>query len=109
MSQEDEAKVVRRIRAKTGAKAPKKSAKPAKTSATKVAKAKKVKKTKSARDGEAKNYFVGAWRELRQVHWTNRKATWKLTLAVILFSLFFALLILLFDWVFETLIQETIL
>ncbi|MDN5819459.1 MAG: preprotein translocase subunit SecE, partial [bacterium] len=27
-------------------------------------------------------YFVGAWKELRQVHWPNRKSTWGLTIAV---------------------------
>lgn len=46
-------------------------------------------------------YFKGAWFELRQVRWPNRKATWALTLAVILFSLFFVALIVLLDMLFK--------
>ncbi|MEI7689699.1 MAG: preprotein translocase subunit SecE [Candidatus Saccharibacteria bacterium] len=48
-------------------------------------------------------YFKGAWIELRQVRWTTRKATWSLTLAVILFTVFFFLLILLLDFGFKEL------
>ena len=54
-------------------------------------------------------YFRDSWYELRQVQWTNRRATWALTLAVILFSAFFALFILLFDNIFQWLVQEVIL
>lgn len=54
-------------------------------------------------------YFKGAWVELRQVRWPGRKATWSLTLAVILFSLFFALVILGLDWVFNYLFKEVLL
>ena len=54
-------------------------------------------------------YFRDSWRELRQVRWPNRRATWALTLAVILFSLIFAAFIMLFDWLFNYLIQEVIL
>jgi preprotein translocase SecE subunit len=54
-------------------------------------------------------YFKGAWVELRQVRWPDRKATWSLTLAVILFSLFFALVILGLDWVFSYLFKEVLL
>jgi preprotein translocase subunit SecE len=46
-------------------------------------------------------YFKGAWIELRQVRWPNRRATWGLTLAVILFSLFFVVLIVLLDTFFQ--------
>lgn len=42
-------------------------------------------------------YFKGSWQELRQVRWPNRKATWSLTFAVLAFTLFFALLIVLLD------------
>jgi preprotein translocase SecE subunit len=48
-------------------------------------------------------YFIGAWRELRQVHWPNRRATWGLTLAVILFSAVLATLIILLDLGFNEL------
>jgi preprotein translocase SecE subunit len=53
-------------------------------------------------------YFKGAWQELRVTKWPNRRSTWGLTLAVILFSIFFALLVLLFDDLFEWLITLTL-
>jgi preprotein translocase SecE subunit len=46
-------------------------------------------------------YFKGAWFELRQVHWPDRKATWGLTGAVLLFTAFFIVLILLLDMLFK--------
>ncbi len=46
-------------------------------------------------------YFKGAWVELRQVRWPTRRATWELTLAVILFSIFFGVIILLLDALFK--------
>ncbi len=61
------------------------------------------------RADEKVNYFSGAWRELRQVRWPNRRATWSLTLAVILFSVFFAALILGLDYVFNELFRKVIL
>lgn len=54
-------------------------------------------------------YFKGAWQELRLVHWPNRSATWGLTLAVILFSLFFAGMILGLDTAFSYLFKEILL
>ena len=54
------------------------------------------------------DYFKGAWVELRQVRWPNRRSTWALTVAVILFSLFFlgfiVLLDMLFKYIFELII-----
>jgi len=50
-------------------------------------------------------YFKGSWLELRQVRWPNRKATWSLTLAVILFSAAFVALILLLDFGFDNLFK----
>lgn len=50
-------------------------------------------------------YFKGAWVELRQVRWPSRRATWGLTLAVILFSAFFVVLILLLDLLFKYLFE----
>lgn len=81
----------------------------------KAVKAPKVTSTKAADTSESKNvfvriggYFKGAWQELRQVRWPNRKATWALTVAVIVFSLFFMGLIVLLDtlfkWLFEIII-----
>ncbi len=50
-------------------------------------------------------YFKGAWAELRQVRWPNRQATWSLTAAVLLFTGFFTLLILLLDAGFKYLFE----
>jgi preprotein translocase SecE subunit len=46
-------------------------------------------------------YFKGAWTELRLVRWPTRSATWGLTFAVILFSAFFVVVILLLDILFK--------
>ena len=46
-------------------------------------------------------YLKGAWKELRLVRWPNRRATWSMTLAVILFSAAFGLVILLLDILFK--------
>lgn len=109
-----ENKKVTRITAKDDA--PKKAPKPT-TAKTKAVTAKKVTKktTTPVETTEKKNvfariggYFKGAWVELRQVRWPNRKATWALTIAVLVFSLGFMGLILLLDvffkWVFELII-----
>jgi len=84
----------------------------------KATKAKAPKKQKPARKErkEPKNpflkalygiggYFKGAWVELRQVRWPSRKSTWGLTLAVILFSLFFVIIIVLLDLLFKSLFE----
>lgn len=51
------------------------------------------------------NYFRGAWYELRQVRWPNRKATWSLTAAVLGFTAFFVVIILLLDAFFKYIFQ----
>ena len=50
-------------------------------------------------------YFKGAWYELRQVRWLSRRATWGLTGAVLAFSAFFTVFILLLDVLFKYLFQ----
>jgi preprotein translocase subunit SecE len=100
---------VTRITAKDEATKPQKAAKVVTPKAVKAS-TKKSKAPKAAR--QPKNwfekmlfgiggYFKGAWVELRQVRWPNRKATWALTLAVLLFSAFFVVLILLLDTLFK--------
>lgn len=42
-------------------------------------------------------YFKGAWFELKQVRWPTRKATWSLTLAVLIYTAFFVVLVILLD------------
>ncbi len=92
--------------------APKKVNTPAKpTKALKETKVAKVAKATKSSDGKRNvfarigGYFKGAWTELRQVRWPNRKATWSLTLAVIIFSLFFVLLVVLLDSLFKFLFE----
>ena len=50
-------------------------------------------------------YVRDSWLELRQVRWPNRKATWKMVLAIVIYSAFFMILItlldLLFTWLFS--------
>lgn len=53
-------------------------------------------------------YFKGSWQELRQVRWPNRKQTWALTLAVLLFSLLLGVLIFLLDAGFTLLFKKFI-
>ena len=48
-------------------------------------------------------YFKGSWSELRQVRWPNRRATWGLVLAFLLFGGFFVVLIVLLDAGFKEL------
>ena len=54
-------------------------------------------------------YFKGAWYELKQVRWPTRSATWSMTLAVLVFSAIFIVLILLldagFNWIFEQILR----
>ena len=59
----------------------------------------KVENKKSTKKGKKKKvgYFKGAWIELKQVRWPDRKSTWGMTFAVVLFTLFFVVLILLLD------------
>lgn len=46
-------------------------------------------------------YFGGAWFELRQVRWPTRQATWSMTLAMLIFTAFFVVVILLLDALFK--------
>ena len=50
-------------------------------------------------------YFRGAWYELKQVSWPSRKATWSLTAAMIGFTGFFVVVILLLDALFKYLFE----
>ena len=51
-------------------------------------------------------YFKGAWFELRQVRWPNRKATWSLTGAVLVFTAFFVVFVVLLDILFKFLFEQ---
>lgn len=86
----------------------------AKAKAAKAGKATKSTKQASTVDTPKKRgiiraffgYFAGAWYELRQVRWPSRRATWSLTFAVLLFSLFFVVFILLLDAGFKYLFEQ---
>lgn len=50
-------------------------------------------------------YFKGAWAELHLVRWPDRKATWGMTGALIGFTLFFVVVILVLDYGFSQLFK----
>ena len=52
-----------------------------------------------------RDYFAGAWYELKQVRWPNRRATWGMTMAVLAFTAFFIVLILILDALFKYVFQ----
>ena len=102
-----------------------KDLKPAKVENTakpiKTKKDKKIKKEKQPKDSNKKpfilirpfvafgHYLRDSWRELRQVRWPNRKMTWKMVLAVFVYTaLFVSFLVvvdLLFDWLFNIILK----
>jgi len=77
----------------------------------KIDKAKVVKVIKPAKEKKGifklfariGGYFKGSWTELRQVRWPDRKSTWSLTGAVILFTGIFITIIILLDAGFKEL------
>ncbi len=119
---------VTRIKASDSPRKEEKSAEPAitrkkvvvkdkKTEKSKSSKIKKLEKTAVSEKGNEKKPFIlirpvvylgrylrDSWRELRQVRWPNRKATWKMVLAVFvytaIFVIFISLLDLFFTWLF---------
>ena len=109
-SKSDDKQIVRKVStakpAKAAAKAPKKPVKKANQSAK--SQSKKPVFILFRPVVALGRYFRDSWRELRQVRWTNRRATWALTLAVILFSLFFGIIIFLLDLGFTYLFKEFI-
>lgn len=100
-------------RIKAGSSAPKKTkAVEAEVVAEPVAKKVKEKKAKTKRGNRLTGmfsaigaYFKGAWVELRQVRWPTRRATWGLTGAVLLYSAFFVVVVLLLDALFKYLFE----
>lgn len=114
-SSKDDSTVIR-ISASDGKNSTKKTTPTAKP--TKTAKASAKKKTEAAvaepsvRKRKKKGllggiigYFKGAWQELKLVRWPTRKATWGLTFAVLAFSAFFVVFILLLDAGFKYLFE----
>jgi preprotein translocase subunit SecE len=54
-------------------------------------------------------YFKESITELKKVTWPGRKEAWKLTLAVFIFSAFFALIIVIADFGFQKLAERLFL
>ncbi|HRC28156.1 MAG TPA: preprotein translocase subunit SecE [Candidatus Saccharimonas sp.] len=50
-------------------------------------------------------YVKGAWYELRQVRWPDRRSTWGMTGALIAFTVFFLVVIILLDAGFQQLFK----
>ena len=50
-------------------------------------------------------YFTGSWYELKQVRWPDRRATWGMTAALLIFTALFVLLILVTDILWENLFK----
>ena len=67
--------------------------------AEKKSKAKAIKKAEkeAAKKDKKVGYFRGAFQEIRQVRWPNRKETWKMTLSVIIYVAILAAAIMLLD------------
>lgn len=76
-----------------------KSSKNSKETKAKKPKIPKILKGKSPFRG----YFVGSWREIRQVKWPDRKTSWKLTFSVLVFSVVFSAFLAGLDYAFEQL------
>ena len=74
-------------------------------STKKVTSKKTAKKSADKEKGGLIGYFKGAWYELKQVQWPNRKATWSMTAAMLAYTAFFVVLILLLDALFKYLFE----
>lgn len=103
-SKEPQTTVVR-VKAEDTRTKTKKEKTPTKAETTKSAAIKKERKERKNPLKATGGYFKGAWQELRQVRWPNRKATWSMTAALLVFTAFFVALILLLDALFKYLFQ----
>jgi preprotein translocase SecE subunit len=122
---------ITRIKASDGPRKEEKSSEPTITRKKVVVKDKKTEKNKRAEEKKAKkaakktdgkkpfilfrpfvafgHYLRDSWREIRQVRWPNRKATWKMVLAVLVYTALFIILIslldLFFTWFFSLILK----
>lgn len=89
------------------AQAEKSSAKTAKTSAKTKTAASKPKNSKSRRNplSAITGYFRGAWQEIKQVRWPDRRSTWGMVGALIVFTAALFLVIILLDYGFAWLFK----
>lgn len=122
---------ITRIKASDGPRKEEKSTEPTITRKKVVVKDKKTEKTKKVAEKKAKKaskktdgkktfilfrpfvafftYLRDSWREIRQVRWPNRKATWKMVLAVLVYTALFIIIIslldLFFTWLFSLILK----
>ena len=122
---------ITRIKASDGPSKEEKSTEPTITRKKVVVKDKKTEKTKKVAEKKAKKetkkkdgkktfilfrpfvafgrYLRDSWREIRQVRWPNRKATWKMVLAVLVYTALFIIIIslldLFFTWLFSLILK----
>ena len=122
---------ITRIKASDGPRKEEKSTEPTITRKKVVLKDKKAEKTKrveakkavkAEKKTEGKKVFIlfrpfvaffrylrDSWREIRQVRWPNRKATWKMVLAVMVYTALFIIIIslldLFFTWLFSLILK----
>ena len=52
------------------------------------------------------HYFKESWQEIRQVRWPNRKATWKMVLAVIIYAAIFVAFLMTLDALFSLIFNQ---
>lgn len=85
----------------------KSSTKTAKTSAKTKTAASKPKNSKSHRNplSAITGYFRGAWQEIKQVRWPDRRSTWGMVGALIVFTAALFLVIILLDYGFAWLFK----
>lgn len=99
---------VTKIKAKEAPKTPEKPKKKLATKSTKSAKTAKKPFILFRPFVALGRYLKNSWKELRQVHWPTRKATWKMVLAIFvytfLFGGFLVILDILFDFIFSKLL-----
>ena len=122
---------ITRIKASDTPRKEEKSAEPTITRKKVVVKDKKTEKTKKIAEKKAKKaskktdgkktfilfrpfvafftYLRDSWREIRQVRWPNRKATWKMVIAVLVYTALFIIIIslldLFFTWLFSLILK----
>ncbi|HJP81074.1 MAG TPA: preprotein translocase subunit SecE [Candidatus Saccharimonadales bacterium] len=102
----DQTTVTRITATDSGVKKPKKqTAVKAEVTAEKPKKQKKERKQRKNPFAAIGGYFKGAWHELREVRWPNRRATWSMTFAVLAFSAAMIIIVLLLDALFKYLFQ----
>ncbi|HSX16984.1 MAG TPA: preprotein translocase subunit SecE [Patescibacteria group bacterium] len=54
-------------------------------------------------------YFRNSWKELRQVTWPNRRESWQLTSAVIIFAVIFGVMIAVVDYGLDKVFKQVLL